>query len=64
MQKKKTVWILTLHRRQKLTQNGERSKFKMQNYKNTENPKVRAAYGKLSGVVGIILNVMLFIKIT
>ena len=34
MQKKKSVWILTLYSRQKLTQNGERSKFKMQNYKN------------------------------
>lgn len=33
----------------------------VKNYKNTENPKVRAAYGKLSGVVGIILNVILFI---
>ena len=34
MQERKTGWILTLHSRQKLTQNGERFKFKMQNYKN------------------------------
>ena len=27
---------------------------------NTENPKVRAAYGTLSGIVGIILNLLLF----
>ena len=27
---------------------------------NTENPKVRAAYGTLSGIVGIVLNLLLF----
>ena len=32
----------------------------IRDYRNTENPKVRAAYGTLSGIVGIILNLLLF----
>ena len=37
--------------------------FKMfiKDYKNTSNPSVRSAYGALSGIVGIICNVLLFI---
>ncbi len=33
----------------------------VKNYEETSNPKVRAAYGKLSGVVGIIANIFLFV---
>lgn len=36
------------------------SKIFIKDYKNYESAKVREGYGKLSGVVGIILNVMLF----
>ena len=32
----------------------------VKDYDNTGNPKVRAAYGKLAGVVGIICNLLLF----
>ena len=32
----------------------------IRDYRNTENPKVRAAYGTLSGIVGIVLNLLLF----
>ncbi len=33
----------------------------IKNYENTTDPKVRTAYGKLAGTVGIICNIMLFI---
>lgn len=33
----------------------------IKNYQDTSNPKVRAAYGKLSGVVGIVANLILFV---
>ena len=32
----------------------------VRNYQDTENPKVRAAYGKLAGMVGIVCNILLF----
>ena len=32
----------------------------IRNHKNTGDPKVRAAYGTLSGIVGIIVNLLLF----
>jgi len=33
----------------------------IKNYKNYENPDVRSAYGKFAGIVGIVLNIILFI---
>lgn len=35
-------------------------KWFVRDYQNTADPKVRAAYGKLGGIVGIILNLLLF----
>ena len=32
----------------------------IKNYENTEDTKVRASYGKMSGIVGIICNLLLF----
>ena len=32
----------------------------VKDYRNTEDPKVRGAYGKLAGVVGIVCNLLLF----
>lgn len=32
----------------------------VKNYRDTKNPKVRAAYGKLAGAVGIVCNLLLF----
>ena len=31
----------------------------VKDYKNTDNPTVRESYGKLSGIVGIFLNILL-----
>ena len=33
----------------------------IKNYKDTSNPKVRTAYGKLAGLMGICANIFLFI---
>ena len=40
-------------------------KWFVRDYRNTDDPKVRAAYGKLGGIVGILLNLLLFaVKLT